>query len=376
MTAPDTTPAKAPRIAFFLPSLSWGGAEHVFAMLANDHVAQGAQVTMVACTVDGPWLELLDPRIAVVNLNVPQIRHAPRPLRRWLKENPQDSVISCMTHANIMLLLAVLYPTRLPVRCYVQEVALLTVGRAHRARSEQVMRWIIRWLYPKADGVLVVSDAIADELAADRGKPLHNVISLPNPLDFAAIENKAAAPVDHPWLGGDDGPILLAVGRLAPEKDFSTLLHAFAQLRATQHRARLIILGEGPLREELTGLCHELGIAEAVDLHGFCDNPYAYMSRCDLFVVSSIAEGFSLVLVEAMRCGCRIVTTDCGPRPREFLDNGRLGQITPPGDIAAMASAMQMALDASHDAKILRDAVADFDIAQVAQRYLAVYGGN
>lgn len=146
-------------------------------------------------------------------------------------------------------------------------------------------------------------------------------------------------PLEHPWLGEGKPPVILGVGRLTPQKDFSTLIHAFAQVR-TVRDCRLVILGEGELRAELEQLVASLGVQDSVQLPGFADNPFAWMSRVRLFVLSSRWEGLPNVLIQAMACGAAVVSTDCPSGPDEILEGGKWGKLVPVGDVEALAEAL------------------------------------
>jgi len=161
------------------------------------------------------------------------------------------------------------------------------------------------------------------------------------------------------------------VGRLAVQKDFPTLLRAFARLRAARP-ARLMILGEGDRRSELEQLASALGISADVRLPGFVENPLAYMRRAAVFVLSSIYEGFGNVLVEALACGCPIVSTDCPGGPAEILEHGRFGRLVPVGDVAALGDALLATLAAPRESEALVARARDFSAAVIADRYLGV----
>jgi glycosyltransferase involved in cell wall biosynthesis len=161
----------------------------------------------------------------------------------------------------------------------------------------------------------------------------------------------------------------MGVGRLNPQKDFGTLLRAFAALRR-EREARLIVLGEGEEREALARLAAELGVANDVDMPGFADNPYAHMSKAALFVLSSRFEGLPTVLVEAMACGTPVVATDCPSGPSEILEGGRLGGLVPVGDADALARAMAEALDRPVPTELLCARAADFAVERAVDRYL------
>ena len=148
----------------------------------------------------------------------------------------------------------------------------------------------------------------------------------------------------HPWLDGSDIPVVIAAGKLKPQKDFETLLRAFALVQAKRN-ARLIILGRGPKKQALRELATELGISDCFQLPGHVRNPYAYFSRAAVFVLSSAWEGLPNVLIEAMACGCSVVSTDCPSGPFEILEEGAVGRLVPVGDATAMAKAIIESLD-------------------------------
>jgi len=146
---------------------------------------------------------------------------------------------------------------------------------------------------------------------------------------------------------------------LTKAKDFSTLIRSFALMRK-ERPARLMILGDGEERHELEELSRKLGIASDVDMPGFVDNPYKYMAHAAVFVLSSAWEGFGNVLVEAMACGCPVISTDCPSGPAEILENGKYGILTPVGDAAALAEAM---------VAILNDHINPLDVVRRAQAF-------
>jgi glycosyltransferase involved in cell wall biosynthesis len=162
--------------------------------------------------------------------------------------------------------------------------------------------------------------------------------------------------------------VILGAGRLTAQKDFPTLIRAFALARAAQPM-RLILLGEGELREPLRALAADLGIAAQVDLPGFVENPYAFMSRAHVFVLSSAWEGFGLVLVEAMACGTPVVSTDCPAGPAEILMGGRFGRLVPVGDAGAMAEAIRATLADPLPADRLRSRAGDFSLEKIGDEY-------
>ena len=189
-----------------------------------------------------------------------------------------------------------------------------------------------------------------------------------NPVLSPDLDRKALESAGHPWIDDPVRPVVLAIGRMKKVKDFSTLLSAFARLLA-QRPAKLIVLGEGRLRPKLLSLAQRLRIAEHVDFPGFVKNPYAYLSRADLFVLSSRYESLSNVLIEALACGCPVVSTDCPVGPREILEGGRFGALVPVGDPEALAAAMARALDEPPRRDALRERASFFSVDRAVDRY-------
>jgi glycosyltransferase involved in cell wall biosynthesis len=241
----------------------------------------------------------------------------------------------------------------------------------------------MRRTYAQAEAIVAVSNGVADDLARLTGLPRERVRTVYNPVVGPELARLAAEPVDHPWFRpGQSSPVVLGAGRLSGQKDFPTLVRAFARLRATMP-ARLVILGSASTPEltakragELRALAAEKGLVEEVDLPGFVPNPYAYMARSALFVLSSAFEGFGNVLVEAMATGCPVVSTDCPSGPAEILDGGRHGPLVPVGDDAALAAAMARTLAAPPDPAALRRRAAEFTPERATDAYLEALFGD
>jgi glycosyltransferase involved in cell wall biosynthesis len=232
----------------------------------------------------------------------------------------------------------------------------------------------MRVLYPSADAVVAVSAGVADGLASRAGLRRDRITVIHNPIVTPEIAEKAAAGLDHPWFAPGQSPVFLAAGRLTVQKDYPTLLRAFAQLRQ-RRAARLVILGVGELRDELAAQVSSLGLAADVEFAGFQENPFAFMRRAAAFVLSSAWEGFGNVLVEALACGTQVVSTDCPSGPAEILDGGRFGHLVQVGDASALAAAMEAALVHPLPAELLRERAQIFSIDAALDRYLPLLLG-
>jgi glycosyltransferase involved in cell wall biosynthesis len=367
----ETNPGARRRIGVYIPSAEGGGAERAMIRLAGGLAGRGHEVDLVLGCARGPYLDEIDPRVRLIDLGRPGFaRPLPR-LARYLRDEKPDVLIPAMSHANVLALLAALVVrSRVPI--IVSEQLSLTAYREQaRGWKHRLLRLMMHLLYPRAAAVTAVSRALADELAQRLGLPPGQVHYVPNPIVSDELAARAEAAPAHPWLEGDV-PVVLAVGRLAPEKEIATLIRAFA---AMARPARLIALGEGPERPQLEALAAELGVAGRVALPGFDANSYAYMRRARLFVLPSRAEGLPSVLIEAMACGTPVVATDCRTGPREILEDGRWGTLVPVGDEAALGRAMDAAL-ARDDHPDVRRRAADYSIAASVDAWLALVNGS
>jgi glycosyltransferase involved in cell wall biosynthesis len=226
-----------------------------------------------------------------------------------------------------------------------------------------------RIFYPFADAIIAVSDGAANALSRTAGIARDRITVINNPVFTPAIPTLAQDNVEHPWLKNKQFPVIVAVGRLSDAKDYPTLLKAVAHVSA-KRMVKCIILGEGELREKLQGMIEQMSLSDTVDLHGFVGNPYAFLAKADLFVLSSRREGFPNVLVEAMACGTPVVATDCPSGPAEILDNGKYGPLVPVGDVQALADAMLRTLDDHLPAETLIARAEEFSVEKIAGQYI------
>ena len=223
-----------------------------------------------------------------------------------------------------------------------------------------------RYLLGAADHIVTASDGVAENFSATHGVARDNMTTIHNPAFTPEIARHATQEPDHPWFGDGGPPIILGAGNLKPQKDFSTLIEAFHRVRG-ERPCRLLILGEGQLRYELESQVQALGLEGHVSLPGWTENPFAYMARAALFVLSSRFEGFGNVLVEALACGCPAVSTDCQAGPAEILEDPEL--LAPVGDREVLAQVMQRALARPADEEALRAKAARFSIDRAVDKY-------
>jgi glycosyltransferase involved in cell wall biosynthesis len=274
--------------------------------------------------LEGAFLEDVPDDIPVLNLEAGSLWTAWRPLASLLRRNPPEVLLSTCSGTNVAACLARLLSGN--------TLRLVLSERNVMIRDQPIAkRWLLlaakRLLYPLADGITAVSSGVKHDLmtrlgiAEDRIRVVYNPVVGPELLRLAAEEVPDRRLIEPP-------PTILGVGRLVPAKGFDTLIRAFALVQR-QREAKLVILGEGPLRPDLLKLTEELGVAERVAFPGFDKNPFRYMARCSVFVLSSRFEGLPGALIQAMACGAPVVSTDCPAGPGEIIDPDRDGVLVP-----------------------------------------------
>lgn len=375
------------KIAIFLYGLTGGGATRRVVSLAKGFAAEGHQVELVVIEARGPLKEeVRQAAIGLVELPVSfpwsygkrrlKIKGALRGLASYLKD-PPDVFLSGANHAHLTALRAWL---RAGQRCPL--ILRLSNHLSGSLRWESsfkkrilglLKRREIKKLYPEASFWLAVSRSILEDALSFMAYPREKTRVVYNPIPVEEIREKAKAEPPHPWFREKGPPVILGAGRLSPQKDFETLLRAFALARQKRKDLRLLILGEGKERKKLLSLAARLKVSHAFSLPGFTNNPWCYMARADLFVLSSRYEGLPGVLLEAMALGCPVVSTDCWGGCGEVLAGGRFGPLVPVGDHVALARAILEVLEKPPSASLLKARAEEFSLSRAVKGYLSVF---
>ena len=312
--------------------------------LANAFAARGYATDLVLAKAQGPFLKEVGPGVQVIDLGAPRVIASLPGLVRYIRRERPLAILSALSYANVVAIWA-RWISNVPARLVISERNTLTRSTEGSAMMRaRLIPWLMRLSYPKADAVVAVSAGVAADLAATIGLSPDRISVIYNPVVGAELLRKADKGVGHAWVDEQETPIILSVGRLTPQKDYQTLMAAFARIRA-ERPARLAILGEGEARAALEKQIKALGIAEHVLLPGFVDNPFSWMRRAAVFVLSSRWEGLPGVLIQAMACGVPVVSTDCPSGPAEVLADGKWGRLCPVGDVPALARAIVDTLD-------------------------------
>ena len=400
------SPRKPLHIAFLIPNLYGGGAEQVFLNIVQGMLDWGHKVDIILLNTtvhypqevpDKAILFIVDDihdqqtaentlypslrkrflqltknsrcgdRVRLANVlkwnpltlpNVSMFRQA-YAIANYMEQQKPDIVFPHLSKAKVATLLATHLTESPPVVPVIHNVMETRRKRDH-------LRY--RLLFPKAAQLVAVSKGVAKNVGAVIGIPDDKITTIYNPIILSDIEKLKIRKPDHPWFTDDGPPIVLACGRLAKIKDFPTLLRAFSRL-SQRRQCRLVILGEGRERKRLERLVEEMGLQQKVSLPGWVANPYAYMSRAAIFVLSSRHEGLAMVLIEALACGCPCASTDCPSGPSEILEEGQIGALVSVGDDVALASAIQRIIDNPPEKQMLLDRAAFFS----SERALGMY---
>ncbi|MFO1072105.1 MAG: glycosyltransferase [Geminicoccaceae bacterium] len=402
-----------PDIAIFLRNLAGGGIERVMLLLAGAFVQDGlavelivgerrgaradevpAGVTLVelrpgsvaagrlaALRADPSGLPTLAAPVLLARKVAPTLAFLPG-LARRLRAHPPRALLAATPFENLEALRA----RRLTGGRF--RVVLSEHNQIDRSLidsrewSRRCLPALMRRAYPEAEAIVAVSNGVAEEIARLAALPRARITTIYNPIVTPDLPGRAAGAVGEPWLAPGEPPVVMGAGRLVRQKDFPTLIRAFALARR-QRPMRLLIAGGADTpastakrQAELMALAGELGVAQEVRLTGHLADPLPLMARAALFVLSSAWEGLGNVLVEAMACGTPVVSTDCPSGPAEILENGRHGRLVPVGDPAALAEAILATLTRPPDAASLRRRAQAFTVANAASAYRALLLGE
>ena len=362
------------KIALFLPSLRGGGAERMMAHLARGFVERGLNVDIVLAKAEGPYLSQVPPEVRIIDLKASRVLLAFPGLIRYLRKERPAALLSTLNHANIVALFAKPI-SKVPTRVVTRIANTISTGlRSSPSIKKIINLYLMKYLYPRADGIIAISNGVADDIIEVVGLARDRIKVIYNPVVTPELFLQSKEPVEHSWFNNGLPPVILGVGRLTVQKDFTTLIKAFSIVR--KHRlTRLIILGEGEQRTKLEALVQELGLKDDVSMPGFVDNPFAYMSKASVFVFSSIWEGLGNVLIEAMACGCPVVSTDCPSGPAEILENGKWGKLVPVKDVEALAVAIENTLDECNLPNVAQRAQ-NFELDKAVDLYLELLLDN
>ena len=360
-----------PRIAFFLPALYGGGVEKIVLDLTKSFYGRGTLVDLVLAKASGEYFNEIPYGIRVIDLNVKRVHLSVFPLVKYLKKEQPPYLLSALPHCDIAALIAkklVNIETKIIVCQHVN------LSKEYKNTNRLLLKilypLLLRKIYPWSDLVIAVSQGMAHDASRWFGISEQDIHVIHNPIDILNIVWKSHEPINHKWFRPGQPPVILAMGRLTKQKNFSQLINAFNIVRK-KSSCHLMILGEGECRHNLEKLVKNLGLSEDILLPGFVRNPYPYLTQASVFVLSSLWESFSVVLVEALALGVPVISTKCDYGPSEILEDGKYGTMVPVNNVTLMAQAILESLNkprSSHG----RVRARLFDLETIADQYQAI----
>lgn len=369
MTSPD--------LAIFIRALDGGGAQRDAILLANALASRLGVVSILTLQDKGRLRSLVADTVTVEPIGAEKLRAAIPALRRTLSLLRPRVLLSSEAAANVAAFLAVRsLPTRDRPRLILREVTSPSIAaRIDPYLQNRLSYKVIGRVFARTDRVVTLTEGARRDLCDNFRVPLERIsVMRSNAVLDPSTEARlaAAATNSRPRQPG----LVVSVGRLSSEKDQMTLVEAMARPAlahfGTDRPVRLVLVGDGPMRDALAARAAELGLGDRIALPGHTEDPFAPLLEAEVAVCSSRFEGFGNALIEAMACGTPVVSTDCPWGPREILQDGRWGELVPVGDADAMAEAIARQLKASPDRDALRARAAGFTSARAADAFLEI----
>tara|TARA_B100000700_G_C15058040_1_gene863995 strand:+ start:2748 stop:3845 length:1098 start_codon:yes stop_codon:yes gene_type:complete len=358
------------KITFFIPSLKNGGAERVIIELANHMSKNGHSISLVLATGGDGYKNEIESSVKIINLNSRKTFRSLFKFCNHIKENKPDGIISALSNANCIALLArKLTRTNIPIVVSERNISLKDRFK-NLSLQQKLIHLSISLLYNESTSIIAVSKGVANSISRTYKIDSKKIKCIYNPCDMDNLNSLSIKNIEHKWFKYNTKNIILSVGRLNKQKNYDLLLKAFSIVRKNED-SKLIILGEGEERERLENLAIKLGLDETcLDMPGFVNNPYAFMKRSEVFVLSSDWEGLPNVVIQALALNCKIVSTDCDAGPREILDDGKLGILVEPGNELDLANAILKSLRRKSQNLLFDRKMSRFDIKNIALQYI------
>ncbi len=367
------------RVLFVIPTLGGGGAERVFLHILRHLDRKKFSPKVVLFEKKGELLSDLPSDIEVIALKDTEgvyktygtvFLKLTRRISKVFRTEKPDIVLSFMWYTNFVTLLGRMLSR---VRCRVVISERYSLSPSFEGKLvEFLRRMTIRLFYPRADNIIVNSKEMGRQIVKLSRVSVNKVTVIYNPVDTVRVLHLGKEKVDHPWFH-DGLPIIIGIGRLSRQKGFDYLIHAIRLLAVQGKDCRLVLLGTGTEENNLKKLASDLGIAERVEILGFQQNPYLFLARSTVFVLSSLYEGFPNVLLEALALGTPSIATRCPTGPEELVTDGVNGILIPPADKHALASALEKLLSDNTLRAQLSDAgkkrSMDFSVEHIVKQY-------
>lgn len=357
---------KAKKISIFIPNLSGGGAERAMITIANG-LGNKYTVDLVVSNASGSYRDEINDSVKVVDLKSKSLRWSFFKLISYINSEKPDTIISALASANIICSIARVFTKRRFKLILSERAAVIAALKDNPRWQARIMPLLIRITYPHADFIVCVAKDIAKELKEVFGLKSEKLKVIYNAVVTEKLIENSMQEFDNPYFNHSKIPMILGVGRLTSQKNFASLIHAFSTIRKKQ-KSKLVILGEGPLLNDLKNLSKELNIHKDVYFPGFVKNPFVWMKHAKVFVLSSAYEGLPNALIQAMACGTQVVSTNCPTGPSEILEDGKWGFLCPVDDNHSLAQGISNILE-NHNQKDVFKRSQYFSLERALERY-------
>lgn len=366
---------KNKHIAIFVPSFMGGGVERMMVYLANNFVSRGIKVDYIVIKNRGPYKKLLSENVTLVDLKKKRVLFAVFALAKYLRKNRPGVLLTAMNYVNILAFFSNLISFT-KTRLVISERNILS-NNISRSKFKKIFKRLVEIIYPKIHRITAISKDVKDDLCENFKINTDKVVVINNMVDLDVFNDEINnfKPKLFKELFNENytfQKIIIGIGRLVELKNFKYLIESFSRVQKKNENVRLVILGEGPERKNLEKLIYDLNLENKVCLPGFLENSHQYLKIADVFVSTSLYEGFGNVIIEAMAAGLPVIVTNCKGGPKEIVDYGKYGDIVPLDNVKVLASKITERLNQSFDKTISINRAQDFSIEKISQEYLNV----
>jgi glycosyltransferase involved in cell wall biosynthesis len=356
-------PKKIFHIAFLLRDLGQGGAERSSIRLANGLANYGMKVTLFILKRKGEILYSINPDIQVIDIKSSFLR-----LMSEIRSMDIDFLLPIYTSMRALLAKVIL---NMPLKVIISQRNMFTMDRGPAQMRFKFIR--CKLLYKYADACVCISEGVAEEMRTLNLIPPNKIHVIYNSVVNKELLSQIDEPLNDPWFCESRDPVIMGAGRFGDQKDFATLLKAFKIVSKDRDNLKLLLLGEGKQRVMLENMVTDLGLSEKVRMPGYVSNPYHFMKKAALFVLTSRFEGFGNVVAEALACGCNVASTDCKSGPSEILKGGKYGALAKVGDPEDIAKAINVMLDNPLPKELLISRASYFSEERAVESYYNLF---
>lgn len=359
------------KLMIVTPNFNGGGAQKIAVNLANYYTNIGVNVSLVVFNSNGPYKNLVDSKVNLIDLKLPRLRNSFLKAHRIISQEQPTHVLSVLRGGNIVLGLVLFFNKS--VKLVFREANTFDEIKKKSWLKRKISFLKLRLGYFRANKIIANSNDTKKDLLEYQIKNSKFISVVSNPVLPVNYQQLADQPINHKWQNNNYKTVI-NVGRFHQQKNQKLLVEAFKTVIKQIPTARLLLIGEGELQLALEEQVMHLGLEDSVEILPFQTNPWPFYAKADLFVLTSEWEGFGNVLVEALACGTPVISTDCPGGPRFILDNGSYGRLIEPNDEAELSKQIIEMLDNSDlfDKKKLIKRGESFSVEVIGNQYLDV----